>query len=95
MLRNSTESAPNLIKDIAAFWAARKASDKKGAAALANRPTIIAGLPDVIPGMAMKAFVTEVAPWSTCAMQWATASQHLVAILAAINGSNEATANKE
>lgn len=93
--RNSTESAPELMKDIAAFWAARKSGNKDGEKALAGRLKRIASLPDVLPDMAMKAFATEVAPWSTVAMQWAKASQHIIAMLEAIDAGDKAKADEE
>ncbi|TQV94539.1 Beta-N-acetylglucosaminidase [Cordyceps javanica] len=93
--RNKTESAPELSKDIDAFWAARKSHDKQGRSALTSRLERIASLPDVLPGMAMKPFATEVAPWSAVAMQWAKASQHMIAMLNAIDGGDKSKADEE
>lgn len=93
--RNNTESAPQLSKDIAAFWATRKASKKQSDSALAARLTLIARLPDVLPGMAMTPFAADVSPWSTAAMQWAKASQHIISMLAAIDAGDKSTADTE
>ncbi|GJN66131.1 hypothetical protein PLICBS_000147 [Purpureocillium lilacinum] len=96
--RTPTVNAPQLNKDISAFWAARKgsSSDKKdGTKALRNRLQFITILPDVLPRLAMKGFATDSAPWATVAMQWATACQHLVAMLDAIDAGDKAKATKE
>ncbi|KAM3512493.1 hypothetical protein MY11210_003836 [Beauveria gryllotalpidicola] len=100
--RNSTESAPQLSKDIDDFWAAARNSHKNqssssssSSSALADRLKLIASLPDVLPGMAMKPFATEVAPWSTVAMQWAKASQHMSSMLAAIDDGDQSKADDE
>ncbi|KAK8149539.1 hypothetical protein G3M48_006588 [Beauveria asiatica] len=93
--RKSTESAPQLSKDIDDFWAARKSHKNQSSSALADRLKLIASLPDVLPGMAMKPFATEVAPWSTVAMQWAKASQHMTLMLAAIDSGDKSKADDE
>ncbi|KAJ6780494.1 hypothetical protein PWT90_02970 [Aphanocladium album] len=93
--RNNTESAPQLSKDIDAFWAARKSSQKQSDSALASRLTLIASIPDLLPGMAMKPFAADVAPWSTVAMQWAKASQHMISMIAAIDAGDKSTADSE
>ncbi|ATY60726.1 O-case nagJ [Cordyceps militaris] len=92
--RNSTESAPRLSEDIAAFWAARSSHSTQDGA-LASRLELIAALPGVLPGMAMEPFAAEVAPWSAVAMQWARASQHIVAMLAALDGGDKSKADIE
>lgn len=93
--RNSTESAPQLSKDIDAFWAAQKSHGNKGGSALASRLELIASIPDVLPGMAMKPFATEVAAWSAVAMQWAKASQHMISMLAAVDAGDKGKADEE
>ncbi|KAM3526151.1 hypothetical protein MY4038_006960 [Beauveria bassiana] len=93
--RNSTESAPQLSKDIDDFWAARESDKNQSSSALADRLKLIASIPDVLPGMAMKPFATEVAPWSTVAMQWAKASQHMTFMLAAIDVGDKSKADDE
>ncbi|KAM3564985.1 hypothetical protein ARSEF4850_001610 [Beauveria asiatica] len=93
--RKSTESAPQLSKDMDDFWAARKSHKNQSSSALADRLKLIASLPDVLPGMAMKPFATEVAPWSTVAMQWAKASQHMTLMLAAIDSGDKSKADDE
>jgi hypothetical protein len=91
--------APELSKDIAAFWTARnhsKSHDKeKSTKALQERLDVIANLPSSLPYMAMKGFAANVAPWSVCAMQWATASQHLIAMLEALDDNDKSKAKSE
>lgn len=93
--RNDTVNAPELSKAIDAFWAARKSGDKNGRQALVDRLALINTLPDVLPTIAMKAFGAEVAPWSTLAMQWATASQHVIAMIDAVDAGDKAKADQE
>ena len=89
------------ISDIAAFWAARETSPQaehgyaNGEAALINRLAILTTLPDVLPRMAMKGFATDVAPWSTVAMQWAKACQHLITMLHALDDGDQTKADSE
>jgi hypothetical protein len=45
--------------------------------------------------MAMKGFASDVAPWATLAMQWASACQHLINMLDAIDGGNKKKADSE
>jgi hypothetical protein len=93
--------SPQLSSDIAAFWAARKASSKPkqghpdGETALINRLALLTTLPNVLPRMAMKGFADDVAPWSTVAMQWAKACQHLIAMLDAVDNGDKKTADSE
>ncbi|OAA74088.1 Beta-N-acetylglucosaminidase [Cordyceps fumosorosea ARSEF 2679] len=96
--RNSTESAPKLSAAIAAFWAARRSGGsggKQGGGALESRLELIAGVPDALPGMAMKPFAPEVAPWTAVAMQWAKASQHALTMLAAVDAGDKDRADEE
>ncbi|KFZ19239.1 hypothetical protein V501_00752 [Pseudogymnoascus sp. VKM F-4519 (FW-2642)] len=100
--RDAIVNAPLLNKDIAAFWTARKAASSKhgngkkdGTAALRNRLALLTTLPDVLPRMAMKGFAADVAPWSTVAMQWATACQHLIAMLDALDKGDRGKAGRE
>lgn len=92
--------SPMLSKDIAAFWAARQDTDKKGpgkrdGGALSARLQLLTTLPDVLPHMAMKGFATDVAPWSTVAMQWGHACQHLISMLEALDAGDQDKADKE
>ncbi|OBT77019.1 hypothetical protein VF21_02885 [Pseudogymnoascus sp. 05NY08] len=96
--RDAIVNAPQLNKDIAAFWTARKASAKHGNGkkdALRSRLALLTTLPDVLPRMAMKGFAADVAPWSTVAMQWATACQHLIAMLDALDKGDKGKASRE
>lgn len=92
--RNRTDSAPQLRNDMDAFWVGRESGNNDNAA-LGDRLKLIASLPNILPGMAMRAFAVEAAPWSTVAMQWATASQHLIAMLDAIDAGNKNKAEEE
>ncbi|KFY38809.1 hypothetical protein V495_06355 [Pseudogymnoascus sp. VKM F-4514 (FW-929)] len=99
--RDAIVNAPQLNQDIAAFWTARNASSKHGnshndgTAALRKRLALLTTLPDVLPRMAMKGFAADVDPWSTVAMQWATACQHLIAMLDALDAGNKKVATAE
>lgn len=86
--------APELSKDIDAFWAGRK-NKKDDSKPLRNRLDVIVSLPEKLKNMAMKGFPGDVAPWSTLAMQWATASQHLINMLDAIDAGDKAKADSE
>ncbi|KAK3185810.1 hypothetical protein K4F52_005466 [Lecanicillium sp. MT-2017a] len=87
--------SPELTKDVEAFWAARKASDKEGGQALRDRLELINTLPEALPKMAMKGFAPDVKPWSTLAMQWATACQHFIAMLDALDAGDQDKADSE
>ena len=87
--------APELSKDVAAFWAARKAKSAGGAKPLKDRLALINKITDTLGGMAMKPFGKEVAPWSNVAMQWATACQHLITMLDAIDKGDKSKADAE
>ncbi|KFY49919.1 hypothetical protein V496_09713 [Pseudogymnoascus sp. VKM F-4515 (FW-2607)] len=99
--RDAIVNAPQLNKDIAAFWTARNSSskhgngNKDGTQALRNRLALLTTLPNVLPRMAMTGFAADVAPWSNVAMQWATACQHLIAMLDALDAGNKSKANSE
>ncbi|KAG8409268.1 hypothetical protein J3458_019385 [Metarhizium acridum] len=95
--RTPATNAPQLSKDIATFWAACNASTEKanGTRALRDRLKLLTMLPDVLPRMAMKGFAADVAPWSTLAMQWATACQYLVAMLDALDKGDKDKAASE
>lgn len=95
--RTPAINAPQLTKDMAAFWAARNASAKHadGTRALRDRLQLLTSLPDVLPRMAVEGFAADVAPWSTLAMQWATACQHLVAMLDALDKGQRDEAARE
>lgn len=103
--------SPQLNDDIAAFWGVRNAppssaidsgkgtghdqDEKDGTLALRSRLALLTTLPDLLPRMAMKGFASDVAPWSTVAMQWATACQHLIAMLDALDDGEKSTADSE
>lgn len=88
--------APQLSSDIAAFWASYKAkTGTKGESALKNRLSLLTTLPDVLPRMEMKGFASDVEPWSTLAMQWAKACQHLITMLDALHDGNKTKADSE
>lgn len=93
--RTPTEYAPALSRDIAAFWAARKAGDAKGRKPLMDRLALFAELPDRLVPMAMKPFAPEVKPWSTVALQWANACQHMIKAVDAKDKGDQATADAE
>lgn len=92
--------SPELNKDIAAFWASRNGSRhtnsrNHGTFALRNRLALLTKLPNVLPRMAMEGFASDVQPWSTVAMQWAKACQHLIGMLDALDDGNKRKADSE
>jgi hypothetical protein len=87
--------APQLSSDIAAFWKSYNSKAKSGESALKKRLAVLATLPDVLPKMDMKGFASDVAPWSTVAMQWAKASQHLITMLDAVKSGDKKKADSE
>lgn len=95
--REPVTNAPELSKDVKAFWAARKSStgDNDGTQALRARLELFTTLPDVLPRMAMKAFAVDVEPWATVAMQWANACQHLIAMLEALDEGDKGKADSQ
>ncbi|CAL5869217.1 uncharacterized protein PFLUO_LOCUS3445 [Penicillium psychrofluorescens] len=104
--RTPVVNSPQLSKDISAFWAARNHSSHPqgghghghghgSTLALQKRLALITTLPDVLPRMAMKGFASDVAPWSTLAMQWAHACQHLIAMLDAVDAGDKKKADGE
>ncbi|KAK2755738.1 hypothetical protein FQN54_005888 [Arachnomyces sp. PD_36] len=84
-------NSPALYKDMEAFWASQNSSS----AALSARLSLLTTLPDVLPNMAMKGFASDVEPWSTLAMQWATACQHLISMLQALDAGDQDKADSE
>ncbi|KAG9252970.1 F5/8 type C domain protein [Emericellopsis atlantica] len=84
--------APALSKDIQEFWAAR---EKGGGGPLRERLQLLMKLPELLSRMDMKGFATDVEPWSTAAMQWAKACQHLVAMLEALDEGDKTKADEE
>jgi hypothetical protein len=93
--QSPVSNAPQLSKDVAAFWAARKAGTSDSTQALKDRLSLIITIPDVLPNMATKGFATDVAPWAVAAKQWATACQHLVYMLDALDAKNQSKADSE
>ncbi|RMJ24335.1 beta-N-acetylglucosaminidase [Aspergillus sp. HF37] len=88
--------SPMLSADITAFWAARnKSSSADGTNPLRARLDLLTTLPTVLPDMALKPFSTDVEPWSTVAMKWATACQHLVSMLDALDAGDKGRADAE
>lgn len=93
--RPSTQKAPALSKDIAAFWQARSDGDATGAAALTKRLTAIVALPESLSGMAQPGFTGDAGPWINAAAKWATALQHQIAMLDALDAGDGAKAARE
>ncbi|KAI2790262.1 hypothetical protein POX_d05771 [Penicillium oxalicum] len=99
--RSPEVHAPQLSQDVAAFWAGRTKKSTttpggdNGRATLSSRLALLATLPDVLPRMAMKGFADDVAPWTTVAMQWAKACQHLISMLDALDRGDQAQATTE
>lgn len=93
--RPTTQKAPALSKDIAAFWKSRSDGHATGAAALTKRLTAIVALPDNLSGMAQPGFTGDTGPWINAAAKWATALQHEIAMLQALDAGDGSTAARE
>lgn len=91
--RTPDTHAPELSAAVDAFWAARA----KGSAdsSLKSRLAAIVALPEALAGMSQQGFRRDAKPWITAASQWASASQHLVKMLDAIDADDGATATTE
>lgn len=97
--RSPEVHAPQLSRDIAAFWKSynhsSKSSNGEKDSALKARLELLATLPDVLPKMDMKGFASDVEPWSTVAMQWAKACQHLINMMEAVKDGDKTKADSE
>ncbi|PGH35302.1 hypothetical protein GX50_01882 [[Emmonsia] crescens] len=90
--------SPALDKDIEAFWAGRRSARGKGndgSKPLRKRLQLLTKLPQTLPRMAMKAFATEVEPWTTVTSQWANACEHLINMLDAHDRGQQKKAERE
>ncbi|RJE22442.1 beta-N-acetylglucosaminidase [Aspergillus sclerotialis] len=101
--------SPQLSKDMEEFWNARNNSaatngghsnsrghvKKDGTRGLQDRLALLTTFPDVLPRMAMKGFASDVEPWSTVAVQWAKACQHLISMLDALDDGDKSKADQE
>ncbi|WP_446665257.1 beta-N-acetylglucosaminidase domain-containing protein [Flexivirga sp. B27] len=92
--RDSTQKAPALSKDIAAFWTARE-DGTTGGTALAKRLAAIVDLPHSLSAMAQRGFTSDTKPWADAASLWAKALQHEIAMLKAIDADDGAKATAE
>ncbi|MFC6707991.1 beta-N-acetylglucosaminidase domain-containing protein [Flexivirga alba] len=93
--RASTQKAPALSKDIAAFWQARSGGSSGATPALDQRLAAIVALPRTLAGMAQPGFARDAAPWVNAAAKWATALQHEIAMLTALDAGDGSTATRE
>lgn len=93
--RDDVVFAPELNRDIDAFWAAGDSGDAAGTAALRDRLQRIAALPDTLDRMAEPGFAADAGPWVDAASQWAKALQHEIAMLEAIDAGDGNTATDE
>lgn len=77
--------APELSKDVKAFWEARKSKSlikkTQGTRALRKRLDLLSKLPETLSGMDEEKFALDVKPWTDATMQWAKACQELIAML--------------
>ena len=80
--------APMLGEDIEAFW-----DDETKP--LRDRLRLLSKTPDLLSGMAMKGFATDVEPWSVAASQWAKALEYLIKALEALDKGDKDRAEKE
>jgi len=93
--RASTQNAPELNKDISAFWASRADGSAGGTDALSARLAEIVGLPTSLAGMAQPGFYSDTKPWIDAASHWASAMQHQLVMLQAIDEGDGAAATRE
>jgi hypothetical protein len=87
--------APMLSHDIADFWTSRRSQDGSDRQPLVERLQLITEIPERLSGMDMDGFASDVAPWSTAAMQWAKACQHLITMLDELDDGNKSKADEE
>lgn len=89
--------APQLKADINAYWAARADDDPSNDddTAFSRRLTLLKTIPEVLSRMPIAAFAKDVEPWTTVAVQWANACQHLIATLNAIDTEDKAKSDSE
>lgn len=80
--------APELAKDIKAFWD----DDTKP---LSKRLRLLTKVSDLLSEMDMQGFASDVKPWSDAASQWAKACENLVDMLDALDKGNKEKADKK
>lgn len=93
--RADTQKAPALNKDIAAFWKSREDRSGRGGRALQARLSDITALPRSLRGMAQPGFASDAKPWINAASRWATALQHEIAMLHALDKGDGSRASRE
>lgn len=93
--RDAVVNAPALNADITRFWAAHQVGNFTGTRALRERLTLITQIPQRLTGMAQPGFAADIEPWSQAAAHWATASQHLIAMLDALKRNDGVRAANE
>lgn len=85
--------APELSKDVKAFWESRRSKSwtakHHGARALRNRLSILAKLPSTLSKMDEKKFALDVEPWTMATMQWAKACEELISMLELLDKGKE------
>ena len=86
--RPSSQTAPALSADVAAFWTAFDAGDAAGMQPLKDRLAIIKAGPAALENMAMAGFYDDSKPWIDAAAHWATAMDEQISMLEAIKAGN-------
>lgn len=92
--RPSSQHAPELSADIAAFWTAYQAGDAAGMKPLEDRLATIAAAPETLKSMAQPGFYSDAQPWIDAAAHWATAMQDEITALTAIRAGAGETATQ-
>ncbi|QJW35068.1 beta-N-acetylglucosaminidase domain-containing protein [Cellulosimicrobium protaetiae] len=82
--RPSSESAPDLAADVAAFWQAYDAGEDVAGQPLLDRLATIEDLPQTLAAMAEPGFHADALPWLEAAAAWARAASHQVDALTAV-----------
>lgn len=86
--RNTSQTAPALSADIAAFWAAFDAGNTAGMQPLKDRLAVIKAAPATLAEMDMEGFFTDSKPWIDAAAHWATAMETQITMLESIKAGN-------
>lgn len=89
--------APLLGADIQGYWDARSDDDPNNDddTPFSHRLALLKTVPGVLAKMPVAAFAQDLAPWTSVAMQWATACEHLINTLDAIDTDDKAAAKSE
>ncbi|WP_107503900.1 beta-N-acetylglucosaminidase domain-containing protein [Arthrobacter sp. ERGS1:01] len=90
--RPTSQTAPALSADIAAFWTAYDAGNTAGMKPLTDRLAVIKALPATLSAMSMKGFYDDAKPWIDAAAHWADAMDKQITMLTGIKAGHGSVA---